>query len=107
MVTTSYSSLIALEDSPHLSITSESYPDMICLACGGGTNLLLRRPPVVYIGAFLRTSLGHQHPLSEVRCDNSCLSEQICGMAEWWIGGTAEWEWRNSGIEEGRNGGNS
>jgi hypothetical protein len=48
MITTLYSSLIALEGSTHyLPITSESYPDMIiCLACGGVTDLLLQRQPV-------------------------------------------------------------
>jgi hypothetical protein len=34
---------IALEGSTHISLMSESYPDIIFLACGGVTDLLLRR----------------------------------------------------------------
>jgi hypothetical protein len=43
MITILYTSLIALEGSTHLSITSESYPEMIFLACRGVTDLLLQR----------------------------------------------------------------
>ncbi len=43
-----------------------------------------------------------------VEWQNGGMAEWQNGrMAEWWNGRMAEWEWRNSGITEGCNGGNS
>ncbi len=66
------------------------------LACGGGTYLLLRRPPGS-VTTFLSTS-----------CDTYMALLRI--GAEWWNGGMAEWrnggmtEWQNSGMAEWWNG---
>ena len=67
------------------------------LACGGGTYLLLRRPPGS-VTAFLSTS-----------CDTYIALLRI--GAEWRNGGMMEWrndgmaEWQNGGMVEWRNGG--
>jgi hypothetical protein len=75
------------------------------LACGGGTYLLLCRPPGS-VTAFLSTS-----------CDTYIVLLRIGvewrngGMAEWRNGGMVEWqndrmaEWRNGGMAEWLNGG--
>ncbi len=67
------------------------------LACGGGTYLLLCRPPGS-VTAFLSSS-----------CDKYIMLLRI--GAKWWNGGMVEWqngrmvEWRNDGMAEWRNGG--
>ncbi len=100
-----------LKGSPNFCTTSQCYQDIICLACGGGQILFLWRPPVVWTTMvhFFAPDNGHQLCWCEVH-DHSCLSERICGMAEWRNGGLEEWrngrmaEWRTSGMVERENG---
>jgi hypothetical protein len=108
-----------LEETPrelYITLTeSAHYPDAIYLACGGGTYLLLRRPPgsvtaflctscdtymaLLCIGAEWRNMAGWQNGgMAEWRNDgmvewqNGRMAEwRYCGMVEWWNGGMAEW----------------
>jgi hypothetical protein len=90
------------------------------LACGGGTYLLLRRPPVS-VAAFLSTSCDTNMALLHIGAEwrnggmaewrNGGMTEwRNGGMAEWWNGGMAEWwncgmaEWWNGGMTEWHNG---
>ncbi len=83
------------------------------LACGGGTYLLLRRPPGS-ITAFLSTSCDTYMVLLPIGAEwqNGGMAERRNGrMVEWQNGGMAEWqngrmaEWQNGGMAEWRNGG--
>ncbi len=67
------------------------------MSCGGGTYLLLRRPPGS-VTAFLGTSCDTYIALLRIGAE-----WRNGGMAEWWNGGMAEW--RNGGMTEGQNGG--
>jgi hypothetical protein len=77
-----------LEEMPresYITLTeSAHYPDAIYLACGGGTYLLLRRPPGS-VTAFLGTSCDTYMALLHIGVE--WLNG---GMAEWWNGGMAE-----------------
>ncbi len=72
------------------------------MACGGGTYLLLCRPP------------GSVTPFLSTSCDTYIALLRIGAEwqnGEWWNGGMAEWqnggmaEWRSGGMAERQNGG--
>ncbi len=80
------------------------------LACGGGTYLLLHRPPGS-VTTFLSTSCDTYMALLRIERNGKTAEWRNGGMAEWWNDGMVEWrdgkmaEWQNGRMAEWWNGG--